>query len=229
VDYWAGWNEFNPMSVSDWQWYATFEARRACALQANGLRAAMGSFGVGWPNAYGDMAYFLPALEAAHRCGGLLAVHEYDSPTFECGVAVGVPNIIAGAPPFDVPAGYHTLRYRLWYEGYLKPRGLGDLPLVITELAIQGPTQPGGPCNDPGGIAWKAYQQWWVQQGYGPDGPQAYVNLLAWYDAQIRQDSYVIGAAIFTAGGSSGDLSGWNIFDIHDVMIPLAQYAAQLP
>ncbi|MGH2524838.1 MAG: hypothetical protein ACRDH2_20210, partial [Anaerolineales bacterium] len=116
--------------------------------------------------------------------------------------------------------GYHSLRYRFWYEGYLKPRGLGDLPLVISEIGIaSGP--PGGGCGDPGSDdSWKGYQDWWVQQGVGVDGPQAYVNTLAWYDSELRKDPYVIGAAIFTAGA----VTGWESFDIHDMLIPLAFY-----
>ena len=225
VDYWEGWNEYNPSSNEAWEWYAKFEAERACAMQAHGLRAAVGDFAVGWPNTYEQMGLFLPALEAAHRCGGILTLHEYNSPTFQCGVGVNVPGVIPGAPQFDgVAMGYNTLRYRIWYEGYLKPRGLGDLPLVISELGIQGLAQ-GGPCNDPGGIGWKDYRDWWVGQGYGPDAGQAYINLLAWYDGEMRKDSYVIGAAVFTLGAlNTGDQ--WYLFDLHDVLPLLAFYAA---
>lgn len=225
VDYWEGWNEYNPSSNEDWEWYAKFEAERACVMQANGLRAAVGDFAVGWPNTYEQMGLFLPALEAAHRCGGILTLHEYNSPTFQCGVGVNASGAIPGAPSVgDVVVGYNTLRYRIWYDGYLKPRGLGDLPLVISELGIQGLAR-GGPCNDPGGVGWKDYGDWWVKQGYGPDPERAYVNLLAWYDDEMRKDPYVIGATIFTLGALNGS-DQWHSFDLHDVLPLLAFYAA---
>jgi hypothetical protein len=171
------------------------------------------------------MALFLPALEAAHRCGGLFTLHEGVPPTLQCtGVSVGASNAIPGAPAFDVPVGYHALRYRFWYEGYLKPKGLGDLPLVISELAVATDLKCGGP-NSAG---WKDFADWWVQQGVGPSGPDAFVNLLAWYDAELRKDPYVIGTTVFTAGAISPEM-GWTNFDLHDVIIPLAFYEASQP
>jgi len=223
VDYWEGWNEFVPVTTERGKWYAQFEATRACTMQAHGLRAAVGGFAAGTPE-YSEMALFLPALEAAHRCGGIFTLHEGVMPIIGCGLGVNEPELIPGAPALSVPAGSIMLRYRFWYEGYLKPRGLGDLPLVISELAVGG-IKPGSPCNGPGGAAWKEYQDWWVQQGVGPTGPQAYVNVLAWYDSEMREDPYVIGATIFTAGAVSPEL-GWTNFDMHDAIIPLASYEA---
>jgi hypothetical protein len=227
ADYWEGWNEFVPVDQNRMAWYARFEARRACALQALGFRAAVGGFSVGVPE-YAMMAYFMPALEAAYRCGAIFHLHEYNSPTLTCGVTSNQAGIIPGAPNFgSVLMGYHTLRYRFWYEGYLKPNGMGDLPLVISEAGVEGRPNPGGPCNDPGGRAWKSYGEWWVQQGYGPSGPEAYVNLLSWYDTEMRKDPYVLGATLFTAGAPFD--GGWNAFDLHDVFVPLAKYAVAQP
>jgi hypothetical protein len=227
ADYWEGWNEFVPVNHDRLRWYARFEAHRACAMQALGFRAAVGGFSVGVPE-YADMAVFMPALEAAYRCGGIFHLHEYNSPTMDCGVSRGQTGAIPGAPNLgNVLVGYHTLRYRFWYEGYLKPRGMGDLPLVISEAGVEGRPNEGGPCNDPGGRAWKSYADWWVQQGFGPTGPEAYVNLLAWYDNEMRQDAYVLGATLFTAGAPFDE--GWTAFDLHDVFVPLAKYAVALP
>lgn len=227
ADYWEGWNEFVPVDDNRMNWYARFEAHRACAMQALGFKAAVGGFSVGVPE-YAHMALFMPALEAAYRCGGIFHLHEYNSPTMTCGVSTNQTGAIPGAPNFgSIPVGYHTLRYRFWYEGYLKPRGMGDLPLVISEAGVEGRPNPGGPCNDPGGRAWKTYGEYWVQQGYGPTGPEAYVNLLAWYDTEMRKDPYVLGATLFTAGANTGD--GWTAFDLHDVFVPLARYAVGLP
>jgi hypothetical protein len=196
-------------------------------MQALGFRAAVGGFSVGVPE-FADMEVFMPALEAAYRCGGIFTLHEYNSPTMTCGVNFGQEALIPGATALGVEAGYHALRYRYWYEAYLKPRGMGDLPLVISEAGVEGRPTPGGPCNDPGGRAWKAYGEWWVAQGLGPTPADAYVNVLSWYDQQLRQDEYVVGATLFTAGAIHGDAT-WFPFDLHDVLVPLAYYAVGLP
>jgi len=222
VDYWEGWNEFAGGTLERMVWFAQFEATRACAMQARGWRAAVGGFSTGVPE-YDLMDDFLPALEAARRCGGIFHLHEYSSPTFDCGVAANIPGIIPNAPALAVPAGALSLRYRFWYEGLLKPRGLGDLPLVISELGIDG-VIPSAACDDPGGFGWKPYSDWWASRGLGRDGPHGYVNTLRWYDGEMRRDDYVLGAAIFTAGAlDAGNI--WHAFDLHDVMIPLAEYA----
>jgi hypothetical protein len=225
VDYWEGWNEYDPNDSAKLEWFGKFEAARVCKMRDLGLRAAVGGFAVGVPE-YAEMALFMPALEAAHMCEGLFTLHEYNSPTMACGVAWGDMYTIPGAPYFSgVRMGYHALRYRFWYEGYLKPAGLGDLPLVLSEIGIAAGSA-GGACNDPGSSnSWKGYQDWWVGQGYGPSGPEAHVNVLAWYDNEMRNDAYVVGATIFTAGS----IPGWETFEIHDTIIPLAWYAVNVP
>ena len=81
----------------------------------------------------------------------------------------------------------------------------------------------GAACGGPGSFGWKGYGDWWPRNGVGPDAYQGYVNVLAWYDAEMRADPYVLGAAIFTTGAlGAGDF--WNPFDIHDLLIPLAKY-----
>jgi hypothetical protein len=226
VDYWEGWNEFVPINAERMRWFAEFEAARACQMQALGFRAAVGGFSTGVPE-YDLMDDFLPALEAAHRCGGLFHLHEYGSPTFNCLVQSNIPGLIPGAPALRVPAGPLTFRYRFWYEGHLKPAGLGDLPLVISELGIDG-VLPSPACDDPGGTGWKGYTDWWVARGHGATGPQAYVNWLAWYDSELQHDYYVLGAAVFTTGATDA-ANGWYPFDLHDVLIPLTHYLTQRP
>ena len=223
VDFWEGWNEFNAVADEDWRWFAEFEAERACLMQAHGLHAAVGTFPPGTPE-YKHMALFAPALEAAHRCGGIFTLHEGVMPIIGCGVSATDPEVrIPGAPDFPgVAVGYMTARYRYWYEGYLKPRGLGNLPLVISELAVGGFVD-GSPCNGPGGDDWKSYRRWWVQQGVAPTGEAAYLKVLAWYDQLMREDPYVLGATIFTAGAVNPDL-GWLDFDVHEVLPLLTDY-----
>jgi hypothetical protein len=221
VDYWEGWNEFVPVTTARWKWFAAFEAARACDMQALGLHAAVGGFPAGAPE-FADMALFMPALQAAHRCGAIFTLHEVVTPLPGCGIFNGTEAVIPGAPLIPgKDVGYTSLRYRFWYEAYLKPAGIGDLPLVISELAVGG-IVPGQSCNGPGGESWKDYVDYWVQNGVGPDGPQSWTNLLAWYDSELRQDPYVIGTTIFTAGAIHDPR--WSGEDLHDVIIPLAYY-----
>jgi hypothetical protein len=224
VDYWEGWNEFVYDSPDKLRWFADFEAARACQMWERGYRAAVGGFAVGWPNTYPEMELFLPALEAAYRCGGIFHLHEYNKPLMLCGAQTNVAGLIPGAPALRVPAGPLTLRYRFWYEGYLKPRGLYDLPLVISETGIDG--VPAIACPDaPNTRTWKDLRDWWTQNGYGADGANAYVSQLAWYDRELQHDAYVLGATVFTVGALGGG-DFWNPFDIHDAVIPLAHYVA---
>jgi hypothetical protein len=224
VDYWEGWNEFVYDSPDKLSWYAQFEAARACGMWARGYRAAVGGFAVGWPNTYPEMELFVPALEAAHRCGGIFHLHEYNKPLLLCGVQTNVAGLIPGAPALRVPAGPLTLRYRYWYEGYLKPRGLGDLPLIISETGIDAVPAIGCPAVE-GARTWKDLRDWWTQNGYGVDAPNAYVSQLAWLDRELRQDDYVIGATLFTVGAVGGG-DFWNPFDVSEVLIALSHYVA---
>ena len=233
IDYWEGWNEFvwSPGEIDRLQWYVQFEASRACQMQALGLKAAVGGFAVGWPNTYPEYEHFLPMLEAANRCGAIFHLHEYNRPLMFCGVASNKPDIIPGAPPINQPAGPLTLRYRFLYEGWLRPRGLAQVPLVISETGIDR-VPATGDCAaidpyayDPGHTTWKQHSEWWVQTGVGPTPELAYVNQLAWYDRELRHDSYVLGATVFTMGANGGT-GGWADFDIHDAAITLANYVA---
>lgn len=229
IDYWEGWNEigYDAEGVEKLAWYGRFEAARACLMQQYGYKAAVGGFATGWPRDYADLESFMPALQAAARCGGIWHLHEYNRPYLSCGVMpAGTVNIIPGAPAINVPAGPLTLRYRLWYEGYLKPRGLGNLKLIISEMGMDVVPISGG-CPDPGdAAAWRQLEPFWVANQRAGDGTQAYLNELIWYDQQMRQDSYVIGATIFTAGYPEGGPDGWGPYDIHGLLVPLANYLA---
>jgi hypothetical protein len=222
VDVWEGPNEFVPVDDARMIWYARFEARRACRMQELGLRAAVGGFSVGVPE-YSQMGLFMPALEAAYRCDGMFTLHEYNSPDMRCLTETDKAGIIPGAPHLSGPLfGPLTLRYRFWYEGYLKPRGMGSLPLVISEAGLSNILTV-AECNDPSGDGWKGYSQYWIDHGFGANGPEAYVNVMAWYDQEMRKDSYVLGATIFTAGARFG--GDWFSMDIHEMLNPLAWYA----
>lgn len=220
ADYWEGWNEYDPPDPGAWQWYAAFEAERACYMAAQGLKAAIGGFSTGVPE-YDEMGMFLPALQAAQRCGAILSLHEYAAPTMQCGVPGGIP----GAPIFpDVEVGITTLRYRFWYEGYLKPLGLSDVRLVISETGIDGGAQF---CQGANGAGWNDYRNWWLASGMTTDSIGFYLDQIKWYDSQVRKDPYVIGFTLFTAG-TRGYADGIGSWEIHEMIIPLAFYMSSV-
>jgi hypothetical protein len=228
VDFWEGWNEPVLASPTERQWYAEFEAERACQMRDLGYRAAVGGFSTGVPE-YDQIADILPALEAAQRCNGIFHLHEYNRPLLMCGVRGDDNDIIPGAPFMQVPAGPLTFRYRFWYELFLKPRGLGGLPLILSEYGID--RVPAIRCEDPrpnDGFTWQDYGEWWVQQGLGVTGAHAYVSQLAWADRELRHDEYVLGVTLFTAGAGS-PTNAWHRMDLGDVFVPLAHYVAGQP
>ncbi len=72
---------------------------------------------------------------------------------------------------------YHALRYRQLYESILIPNQ-ADPPLIISE------------CGQNGGSTFP--------------GTQVFIDDIEWYDANLRQDPYVIGATMFTLGNWAG-------------------------
>jgi hypothetical protein len=59
-----------------------------------------------------------------------------------------------------------------------------------------------------------------VQQGIGKTDVEAFINQLAWYDAGVRQDGYVIGFTVFTAGG----FGYWENYNVNRILPQLADY-----
>ncbi|MCD6521049.1 MAG: hypothetical protein J7M05_14115 [Anaerolineae bacterium] len=208
VDYWEGVNE--PSVQGKMAWFAAFEAERAQAMAEHDLRVAVGAFSTGVPE-WDEFAEFIPAIEAAKMYGGILTVHEYDAPTLDRSFGAGLP----GHPDYP-DRGALALRYRWWYEDFLKPRDL-VIPLVISELGVDGTVgnRPGPP-----GRGWRDFIGYWKEKGLGGDGVQIYIRQLAWYDAQVRQDSYVLGFAVFTAGAMNEE---WQSYDITSILRCIAR------
>ena len=123
---------------------------------------------------------------------------------------------LPGGYPRREDAGALTFRYRYFYRDILEPLGLA-IPLVISEAGVDGiiGNRPG-----PDGLGWADFQDFWVNQGWGIDGPSAFINQLAWYDAGVRQDGYVIGFTIFTAGA----IGHWENYNINPILPQLADY-----
>jgi len=209
VDYWEGWNEPDP-NLDRMDWYARFEAERVRQLAAHGLRAAVGGFSTGVPE-LDEFVLFVPAIEAAREHGGILTLHEYAAPdlTFLYG------DPLPGQPAYP-DRGPLLFRYRWFYRDVLEPRGL-VVPLVISEAGIDGilGNRPG-----PQGLGWQEFQEFWVSQGWGPDGQTAFLNQLQWLDNEARQDDYVIGYALFTAGGGRA----WETYELDPFLPRLAEY-----
>ncbi len=98
---------------------------------------------------------------------------------------------------------WYSLRYRQYYSYFRqKYPDLADLPLIFTEGGVDGQSSPQGAGWKGGGDAAK-FQDW-----------------LAWWDNEIRKDSYVLGATLF----QSGDTAGWNSFDIEPIAGWLASH-----
>ncbi|HRO90777.1 MAG TPA: hypothetical protein PK205_06215 [Promineifilum sp.] len=209
VDYWEGWNEPDP-NLDRMDWYARFEAERVRQLAQHGLRAAVGGFSAGVPE-LNEFELFVPAIEEAQRHGGILTLHEYAAPdiTFLYG------DPLPGYPTYP-DRGPLMFRYRWFYRDILEPRGL-VVPLVISEAGIDGilGNRPG-----PDGLGWQDFQAFWVEQGWGPDGQTAFLNQLQWVDNEARQDPYVIGYALFTAGGARA----WTAYELAPFLPRLAEY-----
>ena len=190
VDYWEGYNEIGVDKIA---WYAEFEAARACEMQKHGLRAAIGSWSTGVPEPF-QFEDFMPAIDAAIQCDAVLSMHEYGAPTYYLWWSQGLPP-----GPWYSDRGPLAGRYRWIYRDILIPRGK-VIPLVITEAGLDGlvamAQRPG-----PVGPGWLEFRDYWVQSGLTNDPLQFYVDQLIWYDSILRQDSYVIGATIYTVAG----------------------------
>lgn len=201
VDYWLGWNE--PVIDAPWQmeWYAEYERERVIAMAELGLKCAIGNFSTGTPEA-DEFAKFLPAIAAAKAYDGILALHEYSAPTMRNGVSDGIPGIEPLAE-----SGSLTLRYRYWYETYLRHNDL-VIPLVLTEAGIDG-----GVLRDTEQVygGWRDFGT--TEEGLVTVTLDEYLEQLSWYDDELRRDDYVWGFAIFNLGDPEGEWATWDMTD----------------
>lgn len=204
VDYWLGWNEPVIDGIADMEWFTAFESERVRAMAELDLKVAIGNFSAGCPEP-DEFQAFMPALAIAKAHGGILALHEYSAPTMQSSVGSGVPGLDAQAS-----GGSLTLRYRYWYDHYLRGTDY-VLPLVITEAGIDGGVLP--PEED-AAMGWRDF----AEDDMGVPSVAAtewYANQLSWYDDELRRDPHVLGFAIFNAGDSSGD---WESFDVTAIL-----------
>lgn len=210
IDYWEGWNEPDP-NMERMGWYARFEQERVREMARFGLKSAIGGFATGVPEVQ-EFALFVPAVETAMQYGGVLTLHEYSAPVMTEGYGSALPGY-----PFYADRGSLTLRYRWYYREILEPAGL-VIPLIITEAGIDGII---GNRSGPPGDGWSDFQDFAVEQGWGTDGIEAFVNQVAWYDAEVRKDNYVVGFTLFTAGS----IGHWQNYEIAPLLPYLTDYA----
>ncbi|HKZ84516.1 MAG TPA: DUF1800 domain-containing protein [Anaerolineae bacterium] len=90
---------------------------------------------------------------------------------------------------------YHALRYRRLYQDMLIPNA-ADAPLIISECGQSA--------------------------GYDFIGAHIFIEDLAWYDAELMKDSYVVGAAAWTLGS-------WVNANFQDALPAMAEYIVTHP
>lgn len=203
IPYWEGLHEIIPHDHDNLHWYARFEIERMNLLQALGFKCVIGNFAVGAP----ELALwpaFLPAIEAGIRHEALLGLHEYSWPWMWW--LTGKYQMLPGDDQED--EGWSTLRYRKVYRQYLLPRGL-QIPLVISECGIDPEVKPlllitsTGDWNEPG--------SYWAAPEHESNNADPYFRQLAWYEAELGKDPYVIGMAISTWGHFNGQNRDFDI------------------
>ena len=213
IDAWEDDNEVVPDNPDEARWVTHYCIEMMRLYESIGRRRANFCFAVGTPDCSAIRArrwpHLLPAARHARDHGHDLALHEYMG--YEADLGVGWKQVdgqrqplrrwhgrrtAAGEPDESYPYGYVALRYRLIYDTYLKPQGLHDVPLLITECgcdSVESVTPAGGSVG-----TWTEQRAFWAERGLDPAA--TYAGMLQWYDARLREDHFVRGAMIFTVG-----------------------------
>jgi hypothetical protein len=226
IFFWEGHNESVWGDLEGISWYAQMEIERMKLMDALGLKCVIGNFASGspplhlWPG-------FVPACQYAVEHNHFLGLHEYSTPFIWWMTGKYQLDLSEDARTSDGRlTGWTTLRYRQVYDQFLKPAGLGNLPLVITECGLDPLVNP-----IPDGWPHGTYQHlgsWWnkgpdewgypLPDDFVPDGgwhidnrDLFYLEQLAWYDHHLLQDSYVMGMTLFTFGSFGAP---WDAFDV---------------
>jgi hypothetical protein len=196
VDYWEVLNEPVPVNPAASAWFAQFYIEAMHIAEANGYKLALFSFSVGVPKWHDWEAIVETGVFARAKEGGhALALHEYGWPTTD--VRWGEPT--EDQPPYE-DRGVLTGRYRYLYRDFLIPRD-EVVPLVITESGF-----------DPS-IVHEGWDDLWKHR---------YVENMIWYDTLLREDDYVVGAAMFTLGPTSR----WSDWNYEELLWPGNPYGA---
>lgn len=170
ADYFEPINEPDPATLEGYRWLNDFSMECMRIAEPAGFKLCLYNFAAGVPEVH-EFRELLPSLRRARDHGHVLGLHEY---------GLGETGSMRDS------AGGTTLRYRLFYDEVLKPAGLSDLKIFITEAAPRG-----GHHFEPG----------------------TFLDDVLWYDSEVRQDPYVIGVALFTLGDWAHSIHGSNFQD----------------
>ena len=198
VDYWEVLNEPWMPVVAQYVWLAQFYIEAMNIAEANGYKLALFSFSVGVPKWHDWEAIVETEVFVRAKEGGhALSLHEYNWPVMD--LRWGEPT--EDLPPYE-DRGVLTGRYRYLYRDFLIPRD-EVIPLAITESGF-----------DPS----------IVHEGWDSEWKDRYVENMAWYDTKLREDDYVVGAALFTIGPTSR----WKDWDYEELLWPGNPYGTSL-
>ncbi len=173
-------------------WFGRFWASLADHMAWSGFRPCIASIPVGNPpGSPAEVEAKLVAFAPAFRAARRHnGAWSYHAYSLEYGTDVETES-------------WYSLRYRRLHE-VLQRRlpEVADLPCVLTEGGID---KGGNPRED----------------GYQARGDAArYQQWLAWFDARLREDPYVLGVTLF----QSGDFGGWPSFETEPITAWLASH-----
>jgi len=173
IDAWEGPNEPHPENLEAMRWYARFEAERIRILSTTYNRKSV----------VGNFSAGAPDLPTEDR---LAYWRAFGPALFEAKITGGCLGLHEYSNlDFSKWDSWLFFRYR-WAREYCISAGLQELKFAVTECGADSIVN-GRP--------------WRTQFG---GNPRRYLDeMLKHYDAGLRQDSYVLGAAIFTFG------NGW--------------------
>ena len=228
IDVWEDDNEVAPDTPQEAQWYSAYCIEMMQRYDGIGKKRANFSFATGTPDIRpGHPAdiwpHLLPAVRHARDHGHYLALHEYMGPEADLGVGrrqvdvhrKRIPDAwhgrrdARGNPDEGYPYGFCPLRYRYIYDLYLRPAGLNDTLLLITECGCDG-VDTITPDDMEAGSWISLRNGFWPRGGRDPE--PHYTAMLQWYDQRLREDAFVIGGMIFTVGAARG--TKWVDWDI---------------
>jgi hypothetical protein len=190
-----GYNEISHNSAKELGDLAAFEAELASLLKQVGVAYAAGGFSTGHPSSAHMPDWedtWVDAYSRALEVADYFHIHEYSWPTMQ------------------TELGEHCLRYRTLHR-HMKEKGLAR-PIIISECGLDMPKADDG---------WQKLRLEDVPEDVREELREKhdddadiidafYLDQLKWYDEQLQQDDYVVGATIYTFGGSDR----WKTFDI---------------
>jgi hypothetical protein len=194
IDYLEGPNEYDTCpawgTVADVEWFCKFWLALAPIMYEHGFKPCLASISVGNPSGPPEEveAKIKAFIPALRLAKKLGGSWSYHPYTIK----------YTKDPSVEI---HYSLRYRRFYDILAKHApDLKDLPIVFTEGGVDSDGTHG---NKPG---WKR------------DTPEKFKDWLAWFDSEIKKDSYVKGCTLFQIGHPEG----WDSFDLE----PLADWLA---